>query len=156
MGPIWGRQDPGGPHVGPMNFAIWVSMQRAITLFVSQWWPSSHRHVHLFVTSNKWVKIIIMRYPAWYWIPGFCVHVIWEWFLQSYVFKVGRWQYQRGTLNNEHDETAWNIVNLHPHIWWECKLTRNYTALQWCNGTPIQCQYRQWLKPNHHEPWLFI
>ena len=24
MGPIWGRQDPGGPHVGPTNFAIWV------------------------------------------------------------------------------------------------------------------------------------
>ena len=23
MGPIWGRQDPGGPHVGPVNFAIW-------------------------------------------------------------------------------------------------------------------------------------
>ena len=22
MGPIWGRQDPGGPHVDPMNFAI--------------------------------------------------------------------------------------------------------------------------------------
>ena len=22
MGPIWGRQDPGGPHVGPMNFAF--------------------------------------------------------------------------------------------------------------------------------------
>ena len=26
MGPIWGRQDPGGPHVGPMNFAIWVGV----------------------------------------------------------------------------------------------------------------------------------
>ena len=24
MGPTWGRQDPGGPHVGPMNIAIWV------------------------------------------------------------------------------------------------------------------------------------
>ena len=24
MGPIWGRQDPGGPHVGPMDFVIWV------------------------------------------------------------------------------------------------------------------------------------
>ena len=24
MGPVWGRQDPDGPHVGPMNFAIWV------------------------------------------------------------------------------------------------------------------------------------
>ena len=23
MGPIWGRQDPRGPRVGPMNFAIW-------------------------------------------------------------------------------------------------------------------------------------
>ena len=23
MGPIWGRQDPGGPHVGPMNFVFW-------------------------------------------------------------------------------------------------------------------------------------
>ena len=26
MGPIWGRQDPGGPQVGPMNFAIWVGL----------------------------------------------------------------------------------------------------------------------------------
>ena len=24
MGPIWGLQDPGEPHVGAMNFAIWV------------------------------------------------------------------------------------------------------------------------------------
>ena len=24
MGPIWGRQDPGGPHVGAMNFIIGV------------------------------------------------------------------------------------------------------------------------------------
>ena len=23
MGPIWGWQDPGGPHVGPMNLAKW-------------------------------------------------------------------------------------------------------------------------------------
>ena len=26
MGPIWGRQDPGGPHVGPRNLAIWDFM----------------------------------------------------------------------------------------------------------------------------------
>ena len=24
MGPIWGRQEPDGPHAGPMNFAIWL------------------------------------------------------------------------------------------------------------------------------------
>ena len=23
MEPIWGRQDPGGPHIGPMNFVAW-------------------------------------------------------------------------------------------------------------------------------------
>ena len=27
MGPIWGQQDPGGPHVGPMNLAIWVTLE---------------------------------------------------------------------------------------------------------------------------------
>ena len=26
MGPIWGRQDPGGSHVGPMNLALWDSV----------------------------------------------------------------------------------------------------------------------------------
>ena len=26
MGPIVGRQDPAGPHVGPMNFAIWGAL----------------------------------------------------------------------------------------------------------------------------------
>ena len=33
MGPIWGRQDPGGAHVGPMNFAIWVFMLRHTASF---------------------------------------------------------------------------------------------------------------------------
>ena len=23
MGPIWGRQDPGGSHFGPINLAVW-------------------------------------------------------------------------------------------------------------------------------------
>ena len=27
IGPIWGWQDPGGPQVGPMNFAIWDIFQ---------------------------------------------------------------------------------------------------------------------------------
>ena len=35
MGPTWGPsggwQDPGGPHVGPMNFPIWVSLLKRIT-----------------------------------------------------------------------------------------------------------------------------
>ena len=26
MEPTWGQQDPGGPHVCPMNFAIWEAL----------------------------------------------------------------------------------------------------------------------------------
>ena len=29
MGPIWGQQDPDWPHVGLMNFAIWVILHWA-------------------------------------------------------------------------------------------------------------------------------
>ena len=34
MGPIWGRQDPGGPHVGPMNFAIGEDLQPIVATSV--------------------------------------------------------------------------------------------------------------------------
>ena len=34
MGPIWGREDSGGPHVGPMNFAIWVVV---VVVVVEKW-----------------------------------------------------------------------------------------------------------------------
>ena len=34
MGPTWGRQDPGGPHVGPMNPAIWENgFKRFLSVF---------------------------------------------------------------------------------------------------------------------------
>ena len=36
MGPIWGRQVPGGPHVGPMNFAIWAGHDDWGTLCLTQ------------------------------------------------------------------------------------------------------------------------
>ena len=36
MRPIWGRQDSGGPHVGPMNFAIWGG-------FTEFAWPQTHK-----------------------------------------------------------------------------------------------------------------
>ena len=46
MGPIWGRQDPGGPHVGPMNFAIWVGPAlEMLTHILSSLW-------HIFLCST--------------------------------------------------------------------------------------------------------
>ena len=40
MGPIWGQQDPGGPHVGPINFVIWVFMLTCTVIGV--FWIISH------------------------------------------------------------------------------------------------------------------
>ena len=37
VGPIWGRQDRGGPHVGSMNFANWETWK----YFVFKWWKLS-------------------------------------------------------------------------------------------------------------------
>ena len=44
MGPIWGRQDPGGPHAGPMNFAIWVCEVAPVWSFRTQ--VATHTHSH--------------------------------------------------------------------------------------------------------------
>ena len=32
MGPIWGRQDPDGPHVSPITCAIWVTTREQTTI----------------------------------------------------------------------------------------------------------------------------
>ena len=56
MGPIWGRQDPGGPHVGPMNFAIlglsvaftWAHKQRVL-MHGHQGWNVRHGLCHIYM-----------------------------------------------------------------------------------------------------------
>ena len=55
MGHIWGRQDPGGPHVDPMNFAIWVIYHRSAHIlrhFQCYWswyqpWQCISRYFHM-------------------------------------------------------------------------------------------------------------
>ena len=42
MGPIWGRQDPEGPNVGPMNFAIWVYLWAAVSKDI--WLPAVYKY----------------------------------------------------------------------------------------------------------------
>ena len=53
MRPIWGRQDPGGPHVGPMNFAIWgLNVARAVSL---QW---SNQTSHIITPHTGLAKAV--------------------------------------------------------------------------------------------------
>ena len=42
MRPTWGRQDPGEPHIGPMNLAIWDYIHSRISMLlciISQFYP---------------------------------------------------------------------------------------------------------------------
>ena len=62
MGPTWGRQDPGGPHVGPMNFAIWVSMSydpgNIWNILASSLWCSHEMHVFIcYDIVDVWIGV---------------------------------------------------------------------------------------------------
>ena len=66
MGPIWGRQDPGGPQVGPMNFAILVVRKMAAILS----WPPcvnilrpSDAYIHRWFMSS-FIWIIVYAAPS--------------------------------------------------------------------------------------------
>ena len=39
MGSIWGRKNPGVPHVGPMNFVIWVITIGKNRVHKNRWFP---------------------------------------------------------------------------------------------------------------------
>ena len=54
MGPIWGRQDPDGPHIGPMNLAIWVGL-------FSQQYSQNIPHSQSIRTSYE-VSFVISKY----------------------------------------------------------------------------------------------
>ena len=54
MGLIWGRQDPGGPHVGPMNFVIWENSTTRATQLLQRQFPLFHLYyIRLAVTQQS-------------------------------------------------------------------------------------------------------
>ena len=61
MGPIWGRQDPDGPHVGPMNPAIWGPATRELR------WCHLCRCFLFFLCAS-----ILLNVP-WHYCLGHCI-----------------------------------------------------------------------------------
>ena len=51
MGPIWGRQDPDGSHVSPMNLAIWIVMLIGI-------WLHMCHHVSSLIHSKSILSLL--------------------------------------------------------------------------------------------------
>ena len=49
MGPTWGQQDPGGPHVGHVNLAIWVGYE-----MISH---ETHTHKGRFIETDKIMRL---------------------------------------------------------------------------------------------------
>ena len=71
MAPIWGRQDPGGPHVGPMNFAIWdtffedmYSFRQMKTVYFIKtpaWRTDNVFRVNIWMRLINWTNVKICR-----------------------------------------------------------------------------------------------
>ena len=73
MGPIWGRQDPGGPHVGPMNLAIWEHhLSEAGAWVVS---CATHSLIHV-ITTPIWIFVIVWR-VIWFNLIGWGFEIHW-------------------------------------------------------------------------------
>ena len=79
MGPTWGRQDPGGPHVGHVSLAIWVltcNLRAHITDYVLQhffceialsWMPeSTFKDRSVLVPVMVWCRQMTSNYPNQY------------------------------------------------------------------------------------------
>ena len=83
MEPIWGRQDPGGPHVGPMNFAIWVSIAtpvehlQCLETLSTMTFPVCGIHFQnstdVYCLSNKYNWMIFYKYLNGFTEIFFCI-----------------------------------------------------------------------------------
>ena len=73
-GPIWGRQDPGGPHVGPMNFAIWdigiyassslneLNCFKIIVTFFSVQWVKEDMYLYILYQLSASVRYRLLNF----------------------------------------------------------------------------------------------
>ena len=64
MGPICGRQDPGGTHIGPMNFAIWGVSNTDIISFM--WIKSFMLSLWNILLNNNIICIITNSFLPWW------------------------------------------------------------------------------------------
>ena len=62
-GPIWGRQDPGGPHVCPMNFAIWEGIQKRLWILNIRALNFCLNEIHTFQSKSKIFWVEFQRVP---------------------------------------------------------------------------------------------
>ena len=76
MGPIWDRQDPGGPHVGPMNIVIWADSNNTRHIL---WWVGAETGFSWWITTGRswWITKVVSLWDVCYLYSK--VSAIWLW-----------------------------------------------------------------------------
>ena len=64
MGPIWGRQDPGGPYVGSMNLAFW-GIKGHLNM-VNAWHLKVEDRALQCILKSKLIVFVHMQYTVGY------------------------------------------------------------------------------------------
>ena len=94
MVPIWGRQVPGGPHVGPMNFAIWEYITNIFeNVLPSQWLGKKHDCIFLCLWNVLYVYQCTCMYNIWgyIWDKYILDQPIFPWREPLHASKIGSW-----------------------------------------------------------------
>ena len=104
MGPTWGRQDPGGPHVGPVNLAIWVALDDV--------------KKYVFTCRPKWKRIAIFNSCIREWIYEFSVKTL-VWYI-SLLFILDLKQTTESSIHRTYSQ--WML-----QIWRSITVSVNFT-----------------------------
>ena len=64
MGSIWGRQDPGGPHGGPVNYVIQVCSVLLETLIMPAVFDNFRKSQHNIVFHGPWRDMSVSIEPS--------------------------------------------------------------------------------------------
>ena len=134
MGPIWGWQDPGGPHVGLMNLAIWVVFK---LLQLISWAFSYKIVVRWMLQKSIDDKSTLVQVMAWcHQAPSHYLDQCWPISMSSYGFPRPQWVDQKP------------IVSL---LVLRMRYSRNSTR-------SIPWMLIPWflLSPGHQQPWYWL
>ena len=136
MGPIWDRQDPGGPHVVPMNFVIWEGLRNCHLTMEDMCKRISSWPGDLYNAGIAIKRIITFTLLGLYYIQRSLVHL--RVCISGYMFLVGYgvmiFQSQVYSITNTHC-----IVKNHPLSWVACLYSarKNHSVSQ--TRVPFPC-----------------
>ena len=129
MRPTWGRQDPGVPHVGHMNLAIWVVTVQVRTFSINERKRLLSMAVNVIMCAElrrtQWTQIPISRHSSNHLSSSSTI-------LPTVLHNLGYQKYNApGTpfYTRLNDYRAW--ISNHSHFFLRCDL-RDYSLMDLC------------------------